>query len=122
LKATLILEGSHFTQDSRTVYAAVASSMLDTPAYAHVRRFDKERKGREAMLTLNVQFSGTAFSMSRSNTAHDFLEKATFSGPKRGCTYLEHMAKFNEEYNELELIGEPLPEHVKVHKFWTVCL
>jgi hypothetical protein len=27
------------------------------------------------------------------------------------------MAKFNEEYNELELIGEPLPEHVKVRKF-----
>jgi hypothetical protein len=47
------------------------------------------------MLTLKVQFSGTSFNMSQSYTAHDFLEKAIFSGPKRGYTYLEHMAKFN---------------------------
>jgi hypothetical protein len=99
------------------VYAAVASSTLDTPAYAHIRRFEKEQNGRKAMLTLKVQFSGTAFNMPRSNTAHDFLEKATFSGPKRGYTYLEHVAKFNEAYNELNLIGEPLAEHVKVRKF-----
>jgi hypothetical protein len=69
------------------------------------------------MLTLKVQFGGTSFNMSRSNTTHDFLEKATFSGQKRGYTYLEHMAKFNNAYNKLELVGEPLPEHVKVRKF-----
>jgi hypothetical protein len=113
LKATSILEGSHFTEDSRMVYTAVASSMLNTPVYAHFRHFEKERNGCEAMLTLKVQFGGTAFNVSWSNTVHDFLEKATFSGPKRGYTYLEHVAKFNEAMNE----REPLPEHVKVRKF-----
>ena len=117
LKATFILTGTHFKEDSKTVYDAVARSTFDTPAYPHVRRFEKQRDGRQAMLTLKVQFGGTSFNMSRSNTAHDFLEKATFSGPKRGYTYLEHVSKFNNAYNELELIGEPLPEHVKVRKF-----
>jgi hypothetical protein len=91
--------------------------MFDKPAYSHVRRFEKQHDSHQAMLTLKVQFGGTSFNMSRSNTAHDFLEKATFSGPKRGYTFLEHVAKFINAYNELELIGEPLPEHVKVRKF-----
>jgi hypothetical protein len=90
------------------VYAEVARSTFDTPAYAHIRRFEKQRDGRQAMLTLKVQFGGTSFNMSRSKMAHDFLEKAT---------YLEHVAKFSNAYNELELVGEPLPEHVKVRKF-----
>jgi hypothetical protein len=58
LKATLILEGSHFTQDSRTVYAAVASSMLDTPAYAHVRRFSADWPRGHAHLEGSVQWNG----------------------------------------------------------------
>jgi hypothetical protein len=99
------------------VYSAVARSTFDTPAYAHVPRFEKQRDRHQAMLTLKIQFGGISFNMSRSNTAHDFLEKATFSAPKHGYTYLEHVAKFNNAYNKLELIGEPLPEHVKVRKF-----
>jgi hypothetical protein len=91
LKAMIILKGSHFTEDLKTVYASVASLMLNTPAYAHVKHFE-EQNGREAMLTLKVQFSGTAFNnMSQSNTAHNFLKEASFSGPKRGYTYLEHV-------------------------------
>jgi hypothetical protein len=55
------------------VYSAVARSTFDTPAYAHVRCFEKQHDGRQAMLTLKVQFGGTSFNMSQSNTAHDFL-------------------------------------------------
>jgi hypothetical protein len=46
LKPTLILQGSHFTQDSKTVYEAVANSTLNTPECAHSKRFEKEWNGR----------------------------------------------------------------------------
>jgi hypothetical protein len=98
LKATFVLTGTNFKEDSKTVYEAVARSTFNTPANSHVRRFEKQRDGRQAMLTLKVQFGGTSFNMSRSNTAHDFLERATFSGPKRGYTYLEHLQRARADW------------------------
>jgi hypothetical protein len=38
LKATLLLEGAHFEEDSRAVYNVVASSTLGTSAYAYIKK------------------------------------------------------------------------------------
>jgi hypothetical protein len=56
LKVTLLLEGTHFEEDSRAVYDVVASSTLGTSSYAYVMKFEKTRNGRLALLALKLQF------------------------------------------------------------------
>jgi hypothetical protein len=53
IKATLILSGNHFEEDSASVFAIVATSTFDTTAYSYVKMFEDTRNGREVMLALN---------------------------------------------------------------------
>jgi hypothetical protein len=117
LKATLILSGNHFEEDSASVYAVVATSTFDTTAYSYVSQFENTRNGRDVMLALKLQFGGKAYVVSRSKDANSIVRTAQFSGPTRQYTYDQHVARFNDAYNELALIGEPIQEHVKVQLF-----
>jgi uncharacterized membrane protein YgcG len=117
IKATLILSGNHFEEDSASVYAVVAMSTFDTTAYSYVKMFEDTRNGREVMLALKLQFGGKAYVVSRSKEANSIVRTAQLSGPTRQYTYDQHVACFNDAYNELALIGEPIQEHVKVQLF-----
>jgi hypothetical protein len=66
---------------------------------------------------LKLQFGGKAYVVSRSKDANSIVQTAQFSGPTRQYTYDQHVARFNDAYNELALIGEPIQEHVKVQLF-----
>jgi hypothetical protein len=110
LKVTLLLEGAHFEEDSRAVYDVIASSTLGTSAYVYVKKFEKSRNGRKALLALKLQFGGEAYDLSRSNAANEVIRSATFMGPMRKNTYDQHVAKFEDAYNKLALLGEPVPE------------
>jgi hypothetical protein len=79
--------------------------------------FEDTRNGREVMLALKLQFGGKAYVVSRSKEANSIVRTAQFSGPTRQYTYDQHVARFNDVYNELALIGEPIQEHVKVQLF-----
>jgi hypothetical protein len=86
LKATLLLEGAHFEEDSRAVYNVVASSTLRTSAYAYIKKFEKSRNGRQALLALKLQFGGEAYDLSSSNTANEVIQSTTFTSPSRRYT------------------------------------
>jgi hypothetical protein len=113
----LLLEGAHFDEDSRAVYDVIASSTLGTMSYADVKKFEKSRNGWLALLALKFQFGGEAFDLTRSNTANEVLRSATFTGPTRKYTYDQHIAKFEDAFNELALLGEPVLEPSKVRLF-----
>jgi hypothetical protein len=66
IKATLILKGNHFKEDTASVYAMVANSPFDTTAYSYVKQFEDSRNGREVMLALKLQFGGKAYTIARS--------------------------------------------------------
>jgi hypothetical protein len=117
LKATLTLSGNHFEEDSALVYAVVATSTFDTTAYSYVSQFEGTRNGQDVMLALKLQFGGKAYIVSRSKDANAIVRTAQFSVPMRQYTYDQHVARFNNAYNELALIGEPIQEHVKVQLF-----
>jgi hypothetical protein len=69
------------------------------------------------MLALKLQFGGKAYVVTRSKEANSIVRSAQFNGPTRQYTYDQHVARFNDAYNELALIGEPIQEHVKVQLF-----
>jgi hypothetical protein len=117
IKATLLLEGAHFDEDSRAVYDVIASSTLGTTSYAYVKKFEKSRNGRLALLALKFQFGGEAYDLTRSVAANDVIRSATFSGPTRKYTYDQHVSKFEDAFNELALLGESVPEASKVRLF-----
>jgi hypothetical protein len=117
LKATLLLEGDHFDEDTQAVYDVIAVSMLGTSGYSYVKKFEDSRNGRLFMLALKSQFGGEAYDLARSNAANEVIRSATFSGPTRKYTYDQHVAKFEDAYNELALLGEPVTEASKVRLF-----
>jgi hypothetical protein len=117
LKAMLLLEGDHFDKDSKAIYDVVASSTLGTSGYSYIKKFEETRNGRLALLTLKLQFRGEAYDLSRSNAANEVIQSATFSSPTRKYTYDQHVTKFEDAYNELALLGEPVPEQSKVRLF-----
>jgi hypothetical protein len=82
--------------------------------YSYVSQFKGTRNGRDVMLALKLQFGGKAYVVSRSKDANSIVRTAQFSGPTRQYTYDQHVARFNDGYNKLALIGEPIQEHVKV--------
>jgi pyruvate/2-oxoglutarate/acetoin dehydrogenase E1 component len=45
------------------------------------------------------------------------IRSATFSCPTRKYTYDQHVAKFEDAYNELALLGDPVPKQSKVRLF-----
>jgi hypothetical protein len=94
-----------------------ASSTLGTSGYSYVKKFEESRNGRLALLALKLQFGGEAYDLSRSNTANEVIWTATFSSPTRKYTYDQHVTKFEDTYNELALLGEPVPEQSKVRLF-----
>jgi hypothetical protein len=117
IKATLLLEGPHFEEDSRAVYDVIASSTLGTTSSAYIKKFEKSRNGRLALLALKFQFGGEAYDLTRSIAANDVIRSATFSGHTHKYTYDQHVAKFEDAFNELALLGEPVPEASKVRLF-----
>jgi hypothetical protein len=58
LKATLLLEGDHFDEDSADVYDVIAVSTLGTSGYSYVKKFEEQRNGRLILLALKSQFGG----------------------------------------------------------------
>jgi hypothetical protein len=110
LKATLLIEDDHFNEDSAAVYDVIASSMLGTSGYSYIRKFEKSRNGRLALIALKLQFGGEAYDLSRSSAANEVIRSATFTGPTHKYTYDQHVSKFEDAYNELALLGEPVPE------------
>jgi hypothetical protein len=45
LKATLLLRGAHFKEDSRAVYDVITSSSIGMSAYSYVKKFEETRNG-----------------------------------------------------------------------------
>jgi hypothetical protein len=64
-----------------------------------------------------LQFGGEAYDLSWSNAANEVIRSTTFTSPTRRYTYNQHVTKFEDAYNELALLGEPVPEQSKVHLF-----
>jgi hypothetical protein len=115
LKATLLLEGPHLEEDAATVYAVVANLTLGMRAYSNVRKLEISRNGRKAMLALKLQFRGKAYIVSWSKAANSVVRAATFMGPTHQYTYNQHVSCFEDTYNDLELLGDPIQGHIKAH-------
>jgi hypothetical protein len=117
LVATTVLQGAHFDLDNRTLYDALKPLVVDGPGWAFVRRFDKQKDGRGAVLALKGQAEGPAAELTRKAKAYASILTAVYRGPRRGFSFANYVTVHQEAHNELQDLAEPVAEHKKVRDF-----
>ncbi len=81
LIATTALSGAHFDLDNRTLYDEFKPLVVDGPGWSFIKRFDKAKDERAAVLALKTQAEGTIDS--KAISLRLFSELGLFRSEKR---------------------------------------
>jgi hypothetical protein len=120
LIATTALSGPHFELDNRTLYDEFKALVVDGPGWSFVKKYDKQKSGRKAVLALKTQAEGTSSKITRKNAAYATLASAAYHGPRKGgFTFANYVALHQGAHNELLDLDEPVSETKKVTDFLT---
>lgn len=109
--------GQHFKLDNHTVYKELKSLVVDGPLWTYVKKYDKVKNGRAALLALKRQMEGESFLLTRKNQAYGDISTAAYSGERQNWTFAQYVAKHQQAHNELEACNESVPETKKVTDF-----
>jgi hypothetical protein len=110
LIAMTVHQGAHFDLDNRTLYDELKPLVVDGPGWAFVRRFDKTKDSRSAVLELKGQAEGPAAKLTRKAKAYASITSAVYRGMRRGFTFANYMTLHQEAHNELVDLKEPVSE------------
>ncbi len=113
----ILLDGPHFQIDNRRIYDELKTLLIDGPGWAFIRRFERERDGRAAVLTLKRQAEGDAASLVRKKSAYNDMRNAKWMGPRKDFPFDKYVLVHQRAHNELLELGEPVPESQKVDAF-----
>lgn len=117
LVATTVHAGAHYDLDNRTLYDELKPLVVDGPGWAFVRRFDKAKDGRAAVLALKAQAEGPAAEQVRIAKAYASISTAVYRGQRRGFKFSDYVTLHQEAHNELFDLKESLSETKKVRDF-----
>jgi hypothetical protein len=115
--ATTAHTRSHFEADNRTLYDEFKPLIVDGPGWSFVKRFDKTKDGRRAVLALKTQAEGISAQLTRKQAAYAKLASAAYNGPRKGYDFSSFVAMHQDAHNELLDLDEPVPESKKVTDF-----
>lgn len=101
LIATTVLDGAHFDLDNRMLYGELKALVVDGPGWAFIRKFDKAKDGRKAVLALKAQAEGLSSTLTRKMKAYASIASAVYRGPRRGFTFTDYVSVHQEAHNEL---------------------
>ena len=117
LIATTALSGAHFELDNRTLYDEFKPLVVDGPGWSFIKRFDKAKDGRGAVLALKSQAEGTSAKLTRKQTAYASIASSAYLGPRKGFTFANYVTLHQTAHNELLDLDEPVSESKKVTDF-----
>lgn len=80
LIATTALSGSHYELDYRTLYDEFKPLVVDGPGWSFVKKFDRAKNGRGAVLALKTQAEGTSAKLTRKQTAYASIASSAYLG------------------------------------------
>ena len=78
--ALTTLSGKHWTKDNNRVYSELKPLLIDGPAWAFIKRFDKKADGRQAVLSLIRHAEGDAALNTRKQAAYATISTARYAG------------------------------------------
>ena len=91
--------------------------MVDGPGWSFIKKFDKLKDGREAVLALKAQAEGTSAKLTRKQAAYASLASSAYLGPRKGFTFASYVTLHQSAHNELLDLDEPVSESKKVTDF-----
>jgi hypothetical protein len=117
LIAITALNGTHFVLDNRTLYDEFKPLVVDGPGWSFIKKFDKSKDGRGAVLTLKAQAEGTSAKLTRKQAAYASIASSAYLGPRKGFTFASYVTLHQSAHNELMDLDEPVSESKKVTDF-----
>lgn len=117
LIATTALSGTHFDLDNRTLYDEFKPLVVDGPGWSFIKKFDRSKDGRGAVLALKSQAEGTSAKLTRKQAAYASIASSTYLGPRKGFTFASYVTLHQSAHNELLDLDEPVSESKKVTDF-----
>jgi hypothetical protein len=117
LIATTSLNGSHFELDNRTLYDEFKPLVVDGPGWSFIKKFDRAKDGRGAVLALKLQAEGTSAKLTRKQAAYASIATSAYLGPRKGFTFASYVTLHQSAHNELLDLEEPVSESKKVTDF-----
>jgi hypothetical protein len=117
LIAITALNGTHFDLDNRTLYDEFKPLVVDGPGWSFIKKFDRLKDGRGAVLALKAQAEGTSAKLTRKQAAYASLASSAYLGPRKGFTFASYVTLHQSAHNELLDLDEPVSESKKVTDF-----
>jgi hypothetical protein len=117
LIATTALNGTHFDLDNRTLYDEFKPLVVDGPGWSFIKKFDRTKDGRGAVLALKSQAEGTSAKLTRKQAAYASIASSAYLGPRKGFTFASYVTLHQSAHNELLDLDEPVSESKKVTDF-----
>jgi hypothetical protein len=117
LIATTALSGAHFDLDNRTLYDEYKPLVVDGPGWSFIKRFDKAKDERAAVLALKTQAEETSAKLTQKQLAYASLASSVYLGPRKGFTFASYVTLHQAAHNELMDLEEPVSESKKVTDF-----
>ena len=117
LIAATVLSGSHFELNNRTLYDEFNPLVVDGPDWSFIKKYDKLKDGRSAVLALKTQAKGTSAKLTWKQTAYVSIASSVCLGPRRGFTFANNVTLHQTAHNELLDLDEPVSESKMVTDF-----
>ena len=117
LITTTALSGAHFDLDNRTLYDEFKPLVVDGPGWSFIKKFDRSKDGRGAVLALKTQAEGTSAKLTRKQAAYASIASSAYLGPRKGFTFANYVTLHQTAHNELLDLDEPVSESKKVTDF-----
>ena len=114
---TTVHEGTHFQADNTRVWHEIKAVIQDGPGWDFIRKFERTKNGRGAVMALKKQNESLNGITTRKNKAYTALSTLRYDGPKKNWTFDQYVAAHLRAHNELEYCKEPVPETKKVKDF-----
>lgn len=115
--ATMMLSGDHYKIDNARVYNDLKPLIVDGAGWAFIKKFDRVKNGRGALLALKKQAEGNSAKRTRKATAYASLSNARYRGERRNFAFSNYVQIHQDGHNELLELEEPVPETKKVQDF-----
>ena len=117
LIATTALSGAQFDLDNCMFYDEFKPLVVDGPGWSFIKKFDRSKDGRGAVLALKTQAEGTSAKLTRKQAAYASIASSAYLGPRKGFTFANYVTLHQTAHNELLNLDEPVSESKKVTEF-----
>jgi hypothetical protein len=117
MMATTMLSGDHYKIDNTRLYNDLKPLVIEGAGWAFIKKFDRSKNGRGALMALKKQAEGNSAKQTRKARAYASLAQARYRGERRNFEFGNYVQIHQDAHNELLDLEEPVPETKKVQDF-----